>query len=297
MRCPNKVFCPGADKLKVTVPTAARDPGVSKPGPRGAFVARQPILTKDEKVFGYELLFRDGVENYFTSQDPEAASRSTLDSSMLMGLDVLCNGSRAFINCTRDMLLKDYITQLPSSHTVAEILESVTADDLVISACQRLKEGGYMIALDDFAVGDPREALTDLADIIKVDVQATSPEERATMVKRYGPWRRRMLAEKVETREQYLAARAAGFVYFQGYFFGKPEILRAPPVSGNRINTIKMLQVVSKPELDSREIENAIGGDPLESCIGTQGESFKYSLRIKARMDSAFCRRKQLVLS
>src|ERR1700730_10124128 len=70
----------------------------------------------------------------------------------------------AFINCTRDMLLKDYITLLPSSHAVAEILESVPADDLVMSACQRLKEGGYMIALDDFAVDDPREPLTHIAE-------------------------------------------------------------------------------------------------------------------------------------
>ncbi len=224
-------------------------------------MARQPILTKDEKVFGYELLFRDGVENYFTSPDPEAASRSTLDSSMLMGLDVLCNGSRAFINCTRDMLLKDYLTLLPSGHTVAEILENVAADDLVMAACQRLKEGGYLIALDDFAVDDPREALTDVADIIKVDVQATSAKERAAMVKRYGPWRCRMLAEKVETREEYVAAREAGFVYFQGYFFRKPELLRASQVSGNRLNYIKMLQVVSKPDLDPREIENAIKGE------------------------------------
>jgi len=221
-------------------------------------VARQPILTKDEKVFGYELLFRDGAENYFNAEDPEAASRSTLDSSMLMGLDVLCNGSRAFINCTRDMLLKDYITLLPSSHAVVEILESVEADDLVMAACQRLKEAGYLIALDDFTVSDPREPLTEVADIIKVDVRATSPEERIAMVQRYGPWRCRMLAEKVETREEYVAAREAGFVYFQGYFFRKPEILKAPQVSGNQVNYIKMLQVVSKPELDPREIENAI---------------------------------------
>jgi c-di-GMP-related signal transduction protein len=94
------------------------------------------------KVFGYELLFRDGMENYFRSSDPEAASRSTLDSSLLMGLDVLCNGSRAFINCTRDTLLKDYVTLLPSSQTVVEILETVEPDDLVMAACQRLKEAG-----------------------------------------------------------------------------------------------------------------------------------------------------------
>jgi c-di-GMP-related signal transduction protein len=225
------------------------------------FVARQPILTKEEKVFGYELLFRDGIEDYFCPKDAEAASKIMLDSSLIMGLDVLCNGGRAFVNCTRDMLLKDYVTLLPSSQTVVEILESVEPDDLVMAACQRLKEGGYMIALDDFAMGDQREPLTDIADIIKVDVRSTSLEERAAMVKRYGPWRCRMLAEKVETREEFMAAKKAGFAYFQGYFFRRPETVKTHAVPGNQLNYIKMLQVVSKPELEPREIENAIKGE------------------------------------
>jgi c-di-GMP-related signal transduction protein len=89
------------------------------------FVARQPILTKEEKVFGYELLFRDGIEDYFCPKVAEAASKIMLDSSLIVGLYVLCNGGRAFVNCTRDMLLKDYVTLLPSSQTVVEILESV----------------------------------------------------------------------------------------------------------------------------------------------------------------------------
>ena len=247
----------------VNAPAPAPDPRIAKtaPGPGLRFVARQPILTKDEKVFGYELLFRDGIEDYFCAKDPEAASKIMLDSSLIMGLDVLCNGGRAFVNCTRDMLLKDYVTLLPSSQTVVEILESVEPDDLVMAACQRLKEAGYMIALDDFAVGDKREALTDVADIIKVDVRTTSPEERAALVKRYGPWRCRMLAEKVETREEFVAAQKAGFAYFQGYFFRKPETVKTHAVPGNRMNYIKMLQVVSKPELEPREIENAIKGE------------------------------------
>ncbi len=134
----------------MTGPAAKAAEAKPKPHPNSRFVARQPILTKEEKVFGYELLFRDGVENYFCPSDAEAASRSTVDTSMLIGLDVLCDGRRAFVNCTRDMLLKDYVTLLPSQQTVVEILESVEVDDLVIAACQRLKESGYMIALDDF---------------------------------------------------------------------------------------------------------------------------------------------------
>jgi len=247
----------------VTAPTSALNPGEGKPAPKPGtqFIARQPILAADEKVFGYELLFRDGIENFFSHSDADAASRSTLNTSMLLGLDVLCDGRRAFINCTRDILLKEYITLLPSGQAVVEVLESVPADDLVVAACRRLKEAGYVIALDDFAVSDPREPLTDLADIIKVDLRATSAADAAAMVKRYGPWRCRMLAEKVETREEFVAAKKAGFVYFQGYFFRRPEILTAHEIPANRINYLRMLTEVSKPELDVRAIENVVKGE------------------------------------
>jgi c-di-GMP-related signal transduction protein len=244
----------------MSAPTPALSPSEAKPAPKpGArFVARQPILSADEKVFGYELLFRDGVEDYFRHSDADAASRHTLNVSLLMGLDVLCDGRRAFINCTRDVLLKDYITLLPSSQAVVEVLESVPPDDLVIAACRHLKEAGYMIALDDFTVNDPREPLTDLADIIKVDLRNTPLAQCAELIKRYGPWRCRMLAEKVETREEFVTARKAGFLYFQGYFFRRPETLTTQEIPANRLNYLRMLQVVSKPELDVREIENVI---------------------------------------
>ena len=221
-------------------------------------MARQPIFDTSEKVFGYELLFRHGLENYFHSSDVDAASRSTVDSSLLMGLDLLCDRHRAFVNCTRDVLLKGYVTLLPPHQTVVEILESVPPDAAVISACQRLKEAGYMIALDDFLPEDPRQPLTDLADIIKVDLRCTPPEQRAAMVRQYGPWRCRMLAEKVETREEFLSARNQGFVYFQGYFFRQPEIMTTREIPGNRINYVRLLQVVSHAELDLFEVEKII---------------------------------------
>jgi c-di-GMP-related signal transduction protein len=240
----------------VSSPSAVPTPSGAKSATR--FVARQPILTSDEKVFGYELLYRNGMEDQFCSSDADGASRSTLDSSILVGLDILCDGRRAFVNCTRDILLKDYMTLLPSEQAVVEVLESVPPDDLVVAACQRHKEAGYMIALDDFALDDPRESLTGLADIIKVDLRATPMEQAAEMVKKYGPWRSRMLAEKVETREEFAAAKRAGFVYFQGYFFRRPEILKTHEIPANQLNYMRMLQAVSQPELDWREIERLV---------------------------------------
>lgn len=233
----------------------------AKPAPLQRFVARQPILTGDEKTFGYELLFRDGVEDYFRNPDAEAASRSTLDTSLLMGLEVLSDGRRAFINCTRDILLKDYITLLPPAQTGVEVLETVPVDDLVTAACHRLKDAGYLIALDDFAVNDPRESLVSVADVIKVDMRATSPQDASAMVKKYSAKRCQLLAEKVETREEFLTAKKAGFVYFQGYFFRRPEMMQAREIPANRANYLRLLQAISRPELDPQELENAIKGE------------------------------------
>jgi len=242
----------------VTASKALPATAVPETGGRISFVARQPILTADEKVFGYELLFRDGVEDYFREVDSDSASRRTLDTSLQNGLETLCDGRRGFVNCTRDVLLKDYMTLLPSPLAVVEVLESVPPDDLVIAALKRMKEAGYLIALDDFISDDPRTPLTEMADILKVDMRQTSMEEAGVIVKKRGPWRCRMLAEKVETREKFIAAKAAGFIYFQGYFFRRPEVLHAKEIPANRLNCLRLLKTVSEPEVDVRELETII---------------------------------------
>ena len=221
------------------------------------YVARQPIFDRYERVFGYELLFRDGLVNAF-SGDADEASRATLDRSLLMGLDVLCDGRRAFVNCTRDTLLQGLVTLLPSTSTVVEVLESVTPDPEVIAACRSLKEAGYMIALDDFVADDPRETLADVADIIKVEMQLTTEPQRAQLMRKFGPWRCRMLAEKVETQRDFHRARDQGFVYFQGYFFRRPEMMSTRDMPANRLNYLHMLQEVSRPELDIPALEKLI---------------------------------------
>jgi c-di-GMP-related signal transduction protein len=221
------------------------------------YVARQPIIDREEKVFGYELLFRDGLENTFTG-DTDEASRATLDRSLLMGLDILCDGRRAFVNCTRDTLIKGLVTLLPSASTVVEVLETVPPDPDVIAACRGLKEAGYLIALDDYVADDPRQALAEIADIIKVDLQLTTEEQRVDLIKQYGPWRCRMLAEKIETHGDFVTARDQGFVYFQGYFFRRPEMLNTRDVPANRMNYLRMLQAVSQPELEVAGLERLI---------------------------------------
>lgn len=240
-------------QVAVESPTAGIE-SVPLPGQR--FVARQPIFDRTQKVFGYELLFRDGLENCF-SGEAETASRSTLDSTLLFGLNTLCDGHLAFVNCTRDTLLKDLVTLLPPNQTVVEVLETVEPGELVVAACKRLKAGGYLIALDDFAPNDPRAPLCEFADILKVDFRSTRIEERAGLMRRYGAGRK-MLAEKLETPHEFRQARDMGFSLFQGYFFRRPEIMFTREVPANKLHYMRLLEMVCRVDLDLLELEKTI---------------------------------------
>jgi c-di-GMP-related signal transduction protein len=235
-------------------PSPARE-RLALPGQR--FVARQPILDREQRVFGYEILFRNGIEDYFNA-DPELAARSTLDSSLLFGITTLCDNRRAFVNCTREVLFKDLLTLLPPTQAVAEILETVEPEDRVIAACKRLKAAGYLIALDDFASNDPRIPLCEYADIIKIDVRATRPEERAAMIRRFGSSKCKMLAEKIETPQEFHQARDMGFAYFQGYFFCRPELMTGREVPASQLHYVRLLEMVSRSELNVIELEKML---------------------------------------
>src|SRR5579863_1007652 len=190
-------------------------------------IARQPILTADETVIGYELFFRESQEQKNFSADAESATSATIDMLNFVGLGVLCDGRLAFINCTHQMLLSDYFALLPPSDVVIEIQETVPADQNVVEACQRLKQTGYSIALDNFAPGDKREALVPFARFIKVDTNRVPSEDCAALAGRFTRPDCLMLAQKVESRDQFVIARNNGFARFQGYFFRRPENLRA----------------------------------------------------------------------
>ena len=167
------------------------------------FLARQPIFNRHRVAFGYELLFRSSLENFFSHTQPDIAAATTADDLFLFGVGHLTQGRRAFLNCTRDFLVRDYGALLPKDRVVIEVLENVRIDEEVIAACQRLKQAGYLIALDDFKYAPEWEPLIALADFIKVDVLVTPPEEQSRLAKKFSRTGVQLVAEKVETYEVF----------------------------------------------------------------------------------------------
>jgi c-di-GMP-related signal transduction protein len=189
------------------------------------FLARQPIFSSSRIVFGYELLFRSGPENFFDGSQPDLACASATDSLFLFGIERLTQGRRAFINCTRQFLIRDFAAMLPKDRVVLEILESVQPDDQVLAACRRLKQAGFLLALDDFVDSPEWGPLLPLADFIKVDVLATAPEEQLRLAREFSGKNAHLLAEKVESYEVFERTLGWGYSYFQGYFFSRPQML------------------------------------------------------------------------
>jgi c-di-GMP-related signal transduction protein len=224
-------------------------------------VARQPIVDRKQQLYAYELLFRGGTANFFDAYDGEAASRDVADNLFTSGPQVLTGGHLAFINCTREFLVNDYATLLPKQQTAIEVLETVEPDEEVVSALARLKQSGYLIVLDDFVFAERFRPFIDLADIIKVDFLATPHITRSSFFDHIAPRHVRLLAEKIETYDVFEEALRAGYSYFQGYFFCRPQIVSGTSIPGYKLRYLDLLRAVVRPELDMREIERIIRSD------------------------------------
>jgi EAL and modified HD-GYP domain-containing signal transduction protein len=220
------------------------------------FIARQPIFDQQHHIYAYELLFRSSLENFFNHPDPEhASSKVALDSFFILGIDTITGGKKAFLNTTRGMLVNGYVALLPREMTVVEILETVEPDPEVITACRKLKQAGYLIALDDFVDQERYKPLVEMADILKIDFLETKKDEQKRLIERFAPRGIRLVAEKVETRETLQEAMEMGYSYFQGYFFSKPTIISGKEIPGFKINYLRILQEIHRLNLNYEKVE------------------------------------------
>jgi metal-dependent hydrolase len=228
-----------------------------------AFIGRQAILDQKKNVYAYEILFRSGLKNAFDpSLDGNVATQSVMVNTMLdFGMKKLVSDKKAFINFTEKNLLNRAPQLLPADSIVVEILETVQPTPAILEAVQELKDEGYKIALDDFVLLPGYEPLIDMADIIKVDFRITEDPEERKRLREILPGHVRLLAEKIETEEEFHQALKYGYVLFQGYFFCKPVVLHKKKLTSNALSQIRLLKEVNRQDFDFSAIINVISSD------------------------------------
>lgn len=224
------------------------------------FVGRQPIFDRNLEVIGYEMLFRSGDrENLANVLDDEHATSQVLSTLLEMGLDQLAGQHLVFINVTRGFLLATEQMPLPRSQVVLEVLERVTVDAPLVEAVSRLARQGYRIALDDFQ--PHQEPLIQQASFIKLDLRQVSRAELAEQVAWLKPRGIKLLAEKVETMEEFTFCRDLGMDYFQGFFLCKPNVLKGQRLPANRMMLLNLMANLHDPHIPVKRLEELVTQD------------------------------------
>ena len=228
-----------------------------------AYIARQPIFNRRKKIFGYELLFRDATARFAPEIDGDTATSTVLGNTFFnIGIDTLIGGKKSFINFTQNLLVRKVPLLLPKQETVVEILENVQPTPDLIAACQEMVKKGYTFALDDFAYSPELQPLIDIAHIIKFDFRLSSMDEIESYLKQI-PKRTglSLLAEKVETYDEFKQAKQMGFDYFQGFFFCKPELIKGKEISGSQLNLLQIMAEVNRADFEFSSPEKLIAPD------------------------------------
>jgi c-di-GMP phosphodiesterase len=222
------------------------------------FLARQPICHRDLRTIGYELLFRSSHENAATIEDGSQSTIQTIvNSFMEIGLKRVVGDRLAFINVTREFILNDGCRALPKNRVVLEVLEDDEPDDDMIEALTNLSRDGYKIALDDFIELERVAPILHTCDIIKIDARQVDPATIKDELARLPKTKAKLLAEKVETYQEYEFYKELGCELFQGYFFCRPTMLSAKRTPTNRLAILRLLAKLQE-DVGPREIEEII---------------------------------------
>ena len=230
-------------------------------------VGRQPILDKQGRLYGYELLFRgtgqatvSGIGGPGAAAD--AATTSTIISAFSEFGAQLLGGGLGFVNLTRAFIVGDLPVPFEPETAVLELLETVEIDDAVVCGAQQRAAEGYLLAMDDFVWTPDAAPLLELAEIVKLDVLEPSWDEVMQTVERCRPYNVRFLAERVEDAAMLQRAVDAGFELFQGYHLGRPQTLSMESLGPGQAVALLLLSRLSDPAVSAREVEGILRTDP-----------------------------------
>jgi c-di-GMP phosphodiesterase len=246
---------PGIDSVGSGPPASASAPAV--------YLGRQPIYTAQREIEAYELLHRS--TEYATAagivNGDQASAQTVLKAFLEIGLSRVSPEQPVFINHTESLLALDPI--IPADRCVIEVLEDVPVNPGTIAALERLKKLGYRIALDDFTFSPTMLPFLAQADYVKLDVRALSVSEfqrHVALLKRSGV---RIVAEKIESDQEFQACRGLGCDLFQGYYLRKPEMVTGTRIPNNRLSVLSLLTECMSDDACGRSIAAIMDRDAV----------------------------------
>lgn len=230
-------------------------------------VGRQAIFDRNLDVYAYELLFRDNqADNTCLESDGDiATSRTILNAFVEIGLERLTDGKPAFLNLTRGFFTEMPPIPFAPDAVVLEVLEDIPVDAQLVKSVKTLHDQGFKVALDDFLFEDKWQPLLPYISLIKVEITEDTMRDMEQLLTPLRKLPVTLLAEKVETREQYRILRDLGFDLFQGYFFARPDIVAQKQLAESQLVLTRLLAELNNTDAELDDIAQLVGQDPALS--------------------------------
>ena len=226
------------------------------------FLARQPLLDRDQSVQGYELLYTRRVDEPRLACDNALTSaRIVLNAFSEIGLEHVVGHSRAWIKVTPEFLSLDLVPNLPPDRVVLELSGKQFRDGSMLDTVRKLHADGYQLALDDFEITPEFDALLRIVDIVKLDMRELGGRELARRAFKLKPYELTLVAKKIDTPADFKLAISAGAHLFQGYFFCRPHLVGARTISPSQISLMQLANVLQDPAIELHDLETLISQD------------------------------------
>ncbi len=228
---------------------------------RDFYLGRQPVLDRQQSLFGYEMLFRSAEVAHASIDTDLSATAAVIAHVAQLGLDRVIGDAQGYLNVDAAVLASDIFVFLPREKVILEIVETMAVTRDVLDRIGVLKGHGFRFALDDVrADSEHLQALLPLIDYVKMDLRDMPLSALLQLAPRFKQAGKKLVAEKVETAEQFQTCMDIGFDYFQGYYFAKPAIISGRKLSPSQLAILDMMQLVVS-DADNNAIERAVKRD------------------------------------
>ena len=228
---------------------------------RDFYLGRQPILDRNQALYGYEMLFRSAASGPANIDSDMAATASVIAHAAHLGLEKAIGGALGFLNVDAEVIMSDIFVFLPRERVVLEIVDSMPVTPAVLERIAELTSHGFRFALDDVASDAPDvQLLLPLIDYVKLDLRDMPYSALMRLGATFKRGNKKLIAEKVETREEYEACLGLGFDYFQGYYFAKPAVISGRKLSPSQISVMELMTLITS-DADNIVIERAVKRD------------------------------------
>ena len=226
------------------------------------YIARQAIFDRNFETVGYELFFRNSSVNEFPEVDQDiASSKLIIQNHIQSDIQTLCMGKLAYINFTESNLIHKFPLMFDKNLIVIELVGHKKPSANLVKIVKYYHEHGYKIALTEYDLASHWDVLFPYIDIVKVNIEEINTKRMIPSVSRMKPFNIRLIAERVETKNQQQTLAEVGFNYFQGYFYHQTEMVEGQTLTTLKIMMLQLLTETANDTLDFERISHIISQD------------------------------------